>query len=291
MIITTIIGGLGNQLFQYAFHLYLKKNVPQQVHFLNICDFESYTLHSGYLLEKVFNIEEEYTEKAILKKFEKNSLIKRVGNKTKMTNYQIFFEKNFNGIDHLNDKKNYLFQGYWQNRTYVEAVQQILNEKLKFNIEMDIGEREIQDLMERSVSVSIHIRRGDYLSPENKVKFSGICTEDYYKRAIKYFIQKYPQAHFFVFSDDEAYAKNNFKGRTNFHIMKKHEKDYHDLFLMSKCEHNIIANSSFSWWAAWLNNNSHKEIICPSKWFNVDDISQRMLVNKWIKINKNGEIK
>ena len=94
MIITNIIGGLGNQLFQYAFHLYLKKNIPDQAHYLNICDFENYTLHSGYLLEKVFNIEEQYTDKAILKKFEKNSLIKRVGNKTKMTNHQIFFEKN-----------------------------------------------------------------------------------------------------------------------------------------------------------------------------------------------------
>lgn len=291
MIITNIIGGLGNQIFQYAFHLYLKRNLPEQTHFLNICDFENYTLHSGYLLEKVFDIKEQYTDKVYLERFKKDNLIKRIGNKTGMTKNQIIFDNKFEGIGQLSGGKNYLFHGYWQNKTYVESLQQTLNEKLKFNIEPDTEEKKIMELMEQSVSVSLHIRRGDYLSPENKTKFSGICTDDYYSRAIKYFTQKYPHVLFFVFSDDEVYVKKNYNGMTNFYIMKKHEKDYHDMFLMSKCRHNIIANSSFSWWAAWLNKNPQKEIICPSEWFNIEDISQKILQDKWIKISRNGEIK
>jgi len=135
----------------------------------------------------------------------------------------------------------------------------------------------------------LHIRRGDYLNPENRKKFIGPCSDEYYDKAIEYFSGKYPKVVFFVFSDDDEYCRIKYGDKRNFYFVDRHLKDYYDLYFMSKCRHNIIANSSFSWWAAWFNENEQKEIVSPSSWFNYDDISKSILGEGWVKINRYGK--
>lgn len=289
MIITSICGGLGNQLFEYSFSLYLKKNLPYLNHYLDISWFDFNKMHSGFLLEDVFNINAEYVKKSDIENFKKDTFLKRLRNRVKLTKFQLVPEKRFSSVEQIKTNKNYLFSGYWQNSDYVEAVKDTLNKKLRFNLVFNPNEEKQIEMIQKSFSVSLHLRRGDYLSPENKAKFIGSCTNEYYQAAMKYFLIKYPEILFFVFSDDTEYAINMFKKSKNVKIMEKHEKDSFDLFYMSLCKHNIIANSSFSWWAAWLNKNPNKEIICPSKWFNYDDISSNIQKENWIKIDRNGE--
>ena len=130
-------------------------------------------------------------------------------------------------------------------------------------------------------SVSIHIRRGDYISdPKSFINFGGIASADYYDNAINYVENLVESPHFFIFSDDIQYCKTLFSGKNKFTIVEDftNEDNYHyNLFLMSACKHNIIGNSSFAWWGAWLNNNSNKVVIAPQKWqkkgkYKIDDI-------------------
>ena len=145
---------------------------------------------------------------------------------------------------------------------------------------MNSYQKEMRDEIEKNNAVSLHIRRGDYLELSNT--YGGICTEEYYKNAIKKF--EHTDCKFYVFSNDFEYAKSHYYGQ-RFVIVKPYEQFPEanmDLFLMSRCKHNIIANSSFSWWAAWLNNNPDKIVITPDKWLNkpIKDVQ----CSDWIRV-------
>lgn len=138
------------------------------------------------------------------------------------------------------------------------------------------------DEIEKSNSVAMHIRRGDYL--ELSDTYGGICTEKYYVNAIKQFEDM--DCKFYIFSNDYEYAKVHYSG-DRFVIVKPFEQFPEanmDLVLMSKCKHNIIANSTFSWWAAWLNSNRSKIVIAPEKWINKP--TKDIHCSGWIKISE-----
>ena len=138
--------------------------------------------------------------------------------------------------------------------------------------------------MEEVDSVSLHIRRGDYLLPENRELFGGICTLDYYRRAIDYILDKVKNPFFFIFSNDIVWVKENMNISNSLFITWNSGKDsWQDMFLMSKCKHNIIANSTFSWWGAWLNKNPQKIVISPSRFFNVSNNSD-IVPDTWTSI-------
>ncbi|MBR4831617.1 MAG: alpha-1,2-fucosyltransferase, partial [Butyrivibrio sp.] len=177
--------------------------------------------------------------------------------------------------------------GYWQSEKYFsdESVQNEIREAF---------EKRPQELMNDTVSwtllqqieccesVSLHVRRTDYVDEEHK-HIHNICSEKYYKNAINEIRQKFPKAVFFIFTDDKEWCKEHFKGKC-FSVVELEEgpkTDIAEMMLMSKCKHHIIANSSFSWWAAWLNDAPEKVVIAPKKWINnkdMDDIyTERML--------------
>ena len=120
-------------------------------------------------------------------------------------------------------------------------------------------------MMEETRSVSVHIRRGDYLDEINRALFGGICTEAYYDQALAYMRKKLPQAKFFLFSDDTAYVRERYQGE-EYRIIdwNKGKNSFYDMMLMSRCRHNICANSTFSFWGARLNPNREKIMIRPS---------------------------
>lgn len=131
----------------------------------------------------------------------------------------------------------------------------------------------------------MHIRRGDYVANPKIAAYHGVCGMNYYQKAVQIIKEKITNPTFFIFSDDINWAKENFKGDEYYFVSNKEIKETEDLILMSLCKHNIIANSSFSWWGAWLNKNHEKTVIAPRHWLNIKkDIAGKVLPDSWIKI-------
>ena len=135
--------------------------------------------------------------------------------------------------------------------------------------------------LQRGVFVSVHIRRGDYL---NNVGRFGLCELSYYREAIKYIKSIVDNPKFVFFSDDMAWAKDNIDNDEAVFVSWNQGKDsWQDMYLMSHCQHNIVANSSFSWWGAWLNGNPHKVVVAPKKWFMYSP-NYDIIPDNWITI-------
>src|SRR3989344_4984067 len=133
-------------------------------------------------------------------------------------------------------------------------------------------------------SVSVHIRRGDYVTNANTNQFHGLCSLDYYNKAVSFISSKQNEMELFVFSDDIEWCKENLKYDFPIHFVETNDA-HSDMYLMSLCKHNIIANSSFSWWGAWLNDNFQKIVVAPSQWIADASVNTQDLIPKgWIKI-------
>lgn len=142
--------------------------------------------------------------------------------------------------------------------------------------------RQIMEEMRREMSVSLHVRRGDYLDPQNAALFGGICTEAYYEGAIRYLSERYPEAHFYVFSDDSEYVREKYAGeRYTVVDWNRGDDSIYDMQLMSCCKHNICANSTFSFWGARLNPNSDRIAIRPARHKNGQPADAALLHELW----------
>ena len=183
-----------------------------------------------------------------------------------------------------NNNQNIYLDGYWQNEKYFNDIEKVILKEFTLKNEFLIKNKKLKETIKNTNSISIHIRRSDYIKNKKTNEIHGVCTTDYYQKAIKKIIENNNNIHIFVFSDDILWAKNNLK--FNFPIsFIVGNKDYEDLILMSLCKHNIIANSSFSWWGAWLNKNPKKIVIAPQRWFNnLNKNKQNPIPQKWIRM-------
>ncbi len=178
-------------------------------------------------------------------------------------------------------------QGYWQSEKYFKDIEKIIRDDFTFSEEPDYQNKQMADTIKCCEAVSLHVRRGDYVSNPVTTEYHGICSEDYYRRAVREVERYCKNPQFFVFSDDPSWAKENLETGypTTIIDFNGSEKDYEDLRLMSLCQHHIIANSSFSWWGAWLSWNPQKIVIAPKKWFNRPEINtQDLIPESWIRI-------
>ena len=178
--------------------------------------------------------------------------------------------------------KNCTFVGFWQTEKYFKIRAQLMH---KFQFMDDSSAlRDFARKLSREVYVSVHVRRGDYL--DNSSAYMGICTQDYYEAAVEYIRRKERNAKFIYFSDDMNWVKNNISSSEAVYFEKNMFPDYedwYDMYLMSICKHNIIANSSFSWWGAWLNQNEQKIVVAPAKWLGYSDTPD-IWCDGWIKL-------
>ena len=258
MIIVRIIGGLGNQLFQYSLARSIAKKLNIEFK-LDITGFDNYKLHNGYRLNQ-FNIIENIATNEEIKKFRGyEGIFRIILNKLNLdikrpdSYYQEKFYMRYNeGV--FSD--NYYFDGYWQNCRYFEDIREILLKELTPKNISNQAKLYLKNIDDKSVS--IHIRRGDYLKLRH---IYNILDIDYFKKAIQTIKEKNPK--FFVFSDDIDWCKKNLNIEATY-IEKTTDID--DMFLMSKMKYNVISNSTFSWWGAWLNQNENV-VITPKKWF------------------------
>lgn len=260
-----IAGGLGNQMFQYALLLSLRH---EGIKACADASFYRYVkMHNGYELKRVFGIDEPLKSKGgfhlwwlrLLDKFSPSFLC---------TKDYLIFDNNV-----LMHPKHYI-RGYWQSEAYFKNIEDEIRDVYQFK-DIDDYNNAVAEEMKIKESVSIHIRRGDYAS------FGmTIIGKEYYKKAISIIKEKIDNPVFYVFSDDANEAREILEeSNVNYTIMIHNigEDSYKDMFLMSQCKHNIIANSSFSWWGAWLNNNTRKIVIAP-KWLKTFNL------NSWIEL-------
>lgn len=267
MVIVRIVGGLGNQMFQYAYAKALEQKGYQVS--IDISKFKKYKLHGGYQLDK-FKID--------LKSASSLSIfLSKIGFRKSIKEKNLLFNKEL-----LEVPKNVYVKGYFQTEKYFTNCRAILTQQFKINQEFSKTTTSYKHkILKESNSCSIHIRRGDFVSNEKANKVHGTCDIDYYKRAIDFLESQYKDIHFFVFSDDISWTKTNLKLKNATyieHLVIPHE----DLFLMSICRFNITANSSFSWWAAWLNQHKNKVVISPKKW--LVDKENEVACDNWIKL-------
>ena len=277
-------GGLGNQLFQYAMYLKLK-SMGYSVFIDDREILRHGNQHNGLDLTNAFDI--HYSRMSLCHAIKcliwrtHDKIIKK-GNLFKAYNILIDEEPS-TFADIINESTHYL-KGYWQEPNYWFDIRDDIVSLLRFRVN-PINEltKKLVERMQKVVTVSIHVRRGDYLWNGNAESRMGICTLEYYKEAISYIKEFEPTAYFLVFSDDPDWVKNNFDFIDYVMVdWNKGKNSYVDMFLMSRCNHNIIANSSFSWWGAFLNKNPDKMIICPRKWYN--DMDSNLMLDEWIKI-------
>jgi len=294
MIVVRLIGGLGNQMFQYAAAKGLAemKKVPLK---LDITDFLTHYDLRKFELDK-FNISSEVALEEDMLPYKCNSssyifnLYLRALKKIKGVKYQM--EPHFHywdGIKRL-PKSSYL-EGYWQSEKYFSSIENIIREEFTLKEGLSEGRKSLLMEIKNSASVSIHVRRGDYVSNPEANKVHGVCSVTYYKDACSYIMQKVKNPRFFVFSDDLKYVKNAgiFSHLNNVRFVEalgdNKNNDVEEMFLMSSCAHNIIANSSYSWWGAWLNRAPDKIVIAPKIWFADSTINTKDIIPKgWIKL-------
>jgi hypothetical protein len=275
--IVKLNGGLGNQMFQYAFACALKEKTDAQILF-DFSYFEENVQEENVVIRpfelNAFNTDCPNATINDLSKIERNKPNKNVV--TQISAYK-FDKKLFNA-----DK--YYYDGYFQNEKYFKEVRDTLLNSFSIKDPIDNKNQLILDNISQTNSVSIHVRRGDYISLESANKFHGACSLKYYEKAIKYIAKKVKNPHFFLFSDDIEWVIENLKIEYPYTVIDFNQnKGWLDLNLMKHCKHNILANSSFSWWGAWLNENPEKIVVAPKKWiagYNRCDIVPRNWVKK-----------
>jgi hypothetical protein len=292
MIVANVIGGLGNQMFQYASGLALA-HLHQTGFEIDVSGFRGYALHNGFELNRVFNISAKTCSTGNMYKMLSISgakFVRRVLRRpafSKIRHKKHIVEPSHAYWAPFLSLSNHLYlDGYWQSEKYFKEIDAVIRGEFTFKPSMNTHNNNIAEQIKATNSVSLHIRRGDYVSnPQNA--FIGTCSLDYYASAIKYINSVVPQAHFFIFSDDVDWVKANLilESKHTYVDFNKGADSYNDMRLMSLSKHNIIANSSFSWWGAWLNNHSDKIVIAPKKWFASELINDTDLVPiSWIRL-------
>jgi hypothetical protein len=291
MIIVKITGGLGNQMFQYAVgrQLALKNNARL---LLDTSGFEEYKLRK-YSLDH-FNLTVEIADKKTLESFyqylQKKNYFKRFYNRfLKRPKIIYLIENNYEYKPNIINKYNgdIVLEGFWQSEKYFEEIKNIIQQEFTLKTMPEPKDKAVIDKIQSGNSVSIHIRRGDYVSNPTTFQYHGICSLDYYIEATKLIQSRIDNPQYFVFSDDIDWSKENlgFLPKANFVAHNSADKDYEDLRLMSLCKHQIIANSSFSWWAAWLNTNKSKIVIAPKTWVAYTGVETKDIVpESWIRL-------
>ena len=309
MIYLRLMGGMGNQMFQFAMARALchRTGAELTIDASLMADNESVNSQGislrTYALD-VFGLEADLCEKQFGKKIlftRKQDRVKRFGATFFCKATNLFSDRWIAGIVErkkvgfdkslLKLPRNVFLQGYFPSYRYFEDCQKLIRDEFSFRSKPDASNQQLMDFMASTNSVSLHVRRGDYISNQNTNDKFGVCSLGYYKKAIDYIEEKIENPRYFIFTNDLDYARENMEVDKSAVFVSGNtgHKSFEDMRLMSHCKHNIIANSSFSWWAAWLNNNPHKIVIAPSPVFDKLDIKDKdFFPAEWIKLPKYG---
>jgi hypothetical protein len=273
LIVIKLQGGLGNQMFQYAFGRLLAKRLNAEL-YLDVTTLEDINHGLGFTCRKyeldVFNVKAKIADTKILR-----SVVAYP--KSRLAFYRLQLLKSLGIVQHLNEKKfsydadiygltngNAFLTGFWQSEKYFQDIADDIRRELKLPQPRDHQNISYHQLIKNKNSVSLHIRRGDYVGNLTH----PVCGMEYYQQAIQIMNKDITDPVFFIFSDDTGWAADNVVTNSESYIIDQNKTNgAADMYLMSQCKHHIIANSSFSWWGAWLNPSENKKVIAPKKWF------------------------
>lgn len=291
MKIVNILGGLGNQMFQYALALALQCQCKEKSEIrIDPRAFRGYPIHNGYELKRIFNVEIPEASISEVMRVAYPFLNYRIWQLCRLLPQRSTMKYEWKSMAYdervFTDTRNLYLIGYWQTEHYFSSIRNEILKAFAFPSFTPNSQNEtLSKEMQQRRSVAIHIRRGDYLKISNT---SGICTIDYYKKAITCIQESSSPELFAIFSDDMDWCMEQFgaiigNADIRFVNWNKGKESFRDMQLMSLCKHNIIANSSFSWWGAWLNQNPDKIVIAPSRWMNSEGWSE-IIPEDWITI-------
>jgi len=282
MIIVQIKGGLGNQLFSYAAAYGIAKENQTELILDRYIYDTSYVLRR-YMLNDFPMINNEFVIKNAPFKNKISQIIYKTSRKVKL-NYKynvniVLEDEEFKYQSIKINSENIYLNGYWQNYNYFNKYKKDIVEMFQPNIELSERDETLLSKIQRSNSVAVHVRRGDY------VKFKGgkCLSESYYMEAIQYIkSNRGEDCIYYIFTDDVEYCKDIFKGIKNVKFIAEESSldDLEEFYLMSKCKDIIMANSSFSWWAAYLSNCNEKIVIAPV----VDMWTEEFYLPEWVKL-------
>jgi hypothetical protein len=280
-------------MFQYAFSVALnqkgKKTRPSFSGFL----YDHH--HNGFNLARAFKLKLSFPASLLNfflvhgQFFYKNkfsvAVLRRLIQAYHKKRYTVYREKReFEYDPHVFEQQSVFFMGVWQVESYFKDIKKKIRETFTFNVPDDKINAALIDKINNSNSISVHVRRGDYLNVKWMESLVVIKDNTYYEGAINYMNEKIKDPHYFVFSDDMKWVQENLKlPNVTYVDHNTGAKSYIDMYLMSLCRHNIIANSSFSWWGAWLNKNEQKIVVMPQKWFN-RDYCEGIFPKEWIRM-------
>jgi len=292
MIITNIIGGLGNQMFQYATAKALALHFDTSLA-LDISDFSGYGLHQGFELSRVFNISADLADQGMLRRlvgWQAGRTARRLLKKrmfAPVRSSSLIVEPGFGywpGIRTI-ALPAYLL-GYWQSEQYFADVADVIRQEFSFKLKLEGRNKEMAERISSENAVSLHVRRGDYVKDKKTLATHGVCSLEYYQLAVSLLVEQVKKPVFYVFSDDIPWVRDNLRIDFPVHYVDHNtgSQSYNDMRLMSLCKHHIIANSSFSWWGAWLNPDAGKIVYTPKNWFANGTDTSDLIPASWVRI-------
>ena len=291
MIIKTL-GGLGNQMFQYAMGraLSLKHGWPLE---LDISAFADYDLHQGFELQRVFNCQIQVATQSDIRRvlgWQSSPVVQRLLTRSGFSALRrkgFVVEPHFHhwpGISEVH--ADCYLVGYWQSEKYFQSRASVILGDFNFKQSMTGKNADLAKNISEVQAVSLHVRRGDYVNNFKTNATHGVCSVEYYRAGIQYISEKVKCPYFFIFSDDIAWVKDNLQLKMACQYVDHNPGalSFNDMRLMSLCQHHIIANSSFSWWGAWLNSNPDKIVIAPKKWFTNGRNTSDLIPAGWVNL-------
>jgi hypothetical protein len=293
MIILHLSGGLGNQMFQYAFGRATAKKLGAELK-LELTD-PTLIIHNGFELERVFNIQAsgatEADIQAVLGMYRYRLIRKafKVSGVSKIFKSPTIEEPHFHySPEMLAIPDRSYINGYWQSEKYFLEIESEIRSDFNFKLPMSRQNADLAEIISQTNSVSLHVRRNDFAKNSKINSTHGLCSLKYYQAAIRYIAGRVERPSFFVFSDDATWVKSNLKIDFPCEFVEHNQgsESYNDMRLMSLCQHHIIANSSFSWWGAWLNPDPNKLVVAPQAWFANLHIDTRDLIPAdWMRVS------
>ena len=263
MVIVYLCGGLGNQLFQYALGRHLALLNDTELFF----DVRSFSINSGRVYELVrYPVTGTIAPAGMLARITKPSALDRMFHSRRILTVK---ERSFRfDAQVLAERGNCYLHGYWQSERYFKDIRATVLNELSPRLPALGINHSVLDEIDSSEAVAVHVRRGDYVADPKVNSVHGTCSLDYYRAAFERMNARLSSPRYFIFSDDPAWVKENLRP-DNARYCEHNGPDagFEDLRLMSHCRHHIIANSSFSWWGAWLGTHPEQRVIAPARWF------------------------
>ncbi|GAB3637400.1 alpha-1,2-fucosyltransferase [Hymenobacter arcticus] len=295
MLIVNLVGGLGNQMFQYAFgrSLHHRRKLPVAFDTTDLLDRtprEHVTYRDFELGVFVGAVPIASAQEIALFKYQPVTLPERLQYRVlrRLRRASTYHESHYFQYDPQvwQTGPNTYFDGYWQTERYFHRCEALIRRDFTFRSDPTGQNLLLAQQIQAQNAVSVHVRRGDYVSNSLYNQVHGTCSPAYYEQAVRHMVAQVAEPVLYVFSDDPDWVRANmhFAAPTVYVAHNQGKDSFEDMRLMSLCQHHIIANSSFSWWGAWLNANPHKLVIAPRQWMQQEGPNSDLIPRTWMRL-------